>query len=241
MKFNLVEEFTKEEDLKLVNKKDLFGLKLYFISKKDNIKKLKPRIPKAVLSIPNAEDRKIDRICFAPSIEQCLLAIGFEGDYYVYTPKNNMVDLRWHKCTPKDAYFSFWTDEYWCLDEVELVKIAKINYIKLLPMKNDARVGREIIDYTIKEVYDIPDEETYNILEDLAKCYNLKYSDAFINPIGSNLLFSTEEDCKKFYNVAKKVLSDMALEDFDKQIIYYDFNYLGHILEKTGEENYEDN
>ena len=39
MKFNLVEEFTKEEDLKLVNKKDLFGLKLYFISKKDIAKK----------------------------------------------------------------------------------------------------------------------------------------------------------------------------------------------------------
>ena len=119
---------TKKKDLKLVKPKNLLNLKLYFVSEKKNFTRLSPRIPKNERVELQIENDNIPRVCFAPSIEQCLQAIDVEKgkEYYVYVPKGNLFKYDIFKCTPKEVPDSNLTDEYWCLDPIEIQKLYKI-------------------------------------------------------------------------------------------------------------------
>ena len=129
---------TKKSDLKLVKPKDLLNLKLYFVSERKDFEKLSPRIPKNDLTMNDFENNNIPRVCFAPSIQQCLQAISYSieasdtKEYYVYVPKDNLFKHKIYKCVPKDVPDANLTDEYWCLDAIKIQPLYIIKIGKLI-------------------------------------------------------------------------------------------------------------
>lgn len=87
---------------------------------------LNPKIPKNYLTINNFEDNKTSRICFAPSIEQCLAGLSCNvlgKKYYVHTIVNNP---KLYKPSLKEVPDSKITGEIWALEPVKLKKICRI-------------------------------------------------------------------------------------------------------------------
>lgn len=95
---------------------------LYHLSRNPNLTILTPQIPET--AIPYNEDVSIPRVCFAPTIEGCLSALGdISMEYYVYTPVNQKLkgySCRSHVC---DAPA---TGERWIRKPVAVKKIGKI-------------------------------------------------------------------------------------------------------------------
>jgi hypothetical protein len=85
-----------------------------------------PRIPNNTLTKTGNENATIPRVCFAPSVDQCLMAMcnGY-GVYHVYEPEDYgklHVVMNTKKFVP-DASI---TDEIWSLTETKLKKIGSI-------------------------------------------------------------------------------------------------------------------
>lgn len=95
---------------------------LYHLSTDPNLTFLTPRIPKT--AVPYNENVSIPRVCFAPTIEGCLSALGdIDMEYYVYTPVNQK--LKGYSCRSYvcDAPA---TGERWFRKPVTVKKIGKI-------------------------------------------------------------------------------------------------------------------
>ena len=100
--------------------------KLYFISTKENIKYLIPRIPDNFFTRNGYEDNKTPRVCFSTDIGKCLMALSNKctgQKYYVYQPigKYNVISP-----TKKQVPDVEITDEKWICKKVKLSCIGKI-------------------------------------------------------------------------------------------------------------------
>ena len=100
--------------------------KLYFISTKENIKYLIPRIPDNFFTRNGYEDNKTPRVCFSTDIGKCLMALSNKctgQKYYVYQPigKYNVISP-----TKKQVPDVEITDEKWICEKVKLSCIGKI-------------------------------------------------------------------------------------------------------------------
>ena len=102
---------------------------LYFISDKDfDNKILKPRVPNHLSNRRGEEENKTGRICFAPTIKECLRAIPQEGikngkEFYVHIPKGKYTVYR---PSTKEVADSVVTNEHWICEPVKLECIGKI-------------------------------------------------------------------------------------------------------------------
>lgn len=100
--------------------------KLYFISEKQNLKKLEPRIPNNFFTKNGYEDSKTPRVCFSTDIGKCLSALSMNcanHEYYVYSPAK---DYKVITPTQKQVPDAKITDEKWITKPVELICIGKI-------------------------------------------------------------------------------------------------------------------
>lgn len=206
---------TKKEDLKLLKAKDLLNLKLFFVSENASLHKLTPRIPKSI--IEDVENNNIKRVCFAPSIEQCLQAIRAEKgkEYIVYVPKKNLINYKIWKCQTQEVPYANLTDEYWCLDEIEVAPLCKIKVsqeISTNTFKYDT-----VYTFKILEVYGI---ESPNILEDFANLKEIKYVKADQNDLNMWLEFKDYKEARKFATLCKRELNEHVIE-WINNIVYY--------------------
>lgn len=208
---------TKRKDLKLVKPKNLLNLKLYFVSEKKNFTKLSPRIPKNERVELQIENDNIPRVCFAPSIEQCLQAIDVEKgkEYYVYVPKGNLFKYDIFKCTPKEVPDSNLTDEYWCLDPIEIQKLYKIKIGK--EIETNSFKYASIINYKVIESYDI---NNANVLQEFAEFKGVKYKKADHNDISMWLEFADYKEARKFATMCKRELSEALILWKDERVYY---------------------
>ena len=100
--------------------------KLYFISEKQDLKKLEPRIPNNFFTKNGYEDSKTPRVCFSTDIGKCLSALSMNcanHEYYVYSPAK---DYKVITPTQKQVPDVKITDEKWITEPVELICIGKI-------------------------------------------------------------------------------------------------------------------
>jgi hypothetical protein len=106
--------------------------KLYFLSSQNmNNKTLRPRIPDNFLTKNNYEDNETKRVCFAPSINQCLIGLSMnckDKEFYVHTPDNidNYEVINPTKFQVPDCKI---TNEKWILEPVKIICIGKIKVI----------------------------------------------------------------------------------------------------------------
>lgn len=213
---------TKKKDLKLVKPKILLSLKLYFVSEDGKLNKLKPRIPNNALTNNDIENNNIPRICFAPSIQQCLQGINAESssEYYVYVPKGNLFKHKIYKCTPKEVPDSNLTDEYWCLDDIEIEVLYKIKTGKIIPSKSFKYA--DVINYKILESYQ---PENINILKEFADYKEVKYKSANHNDISMWLEFKDYKEARKFATMCKNELSEAFIIWVDNKVYYEPIGY----------------
>ena len=102
---------------------------LYHISNRQNIKTINPSIPNNFMTKNNYEENKTKRVCFAPSIEQCLMGLSrnCEGEeFYVYTP---IKDYKTYSPNIKDVPDSGITGEIWIKEPVDVICIGKIKVL----------------------------------------------------------------------------------------------------------------
>lgn len=208
---------TKKKDLKLIKAKDLLNLKLYFVSEKKDFKKLDPRIPKNERTETGIENNNIPRVCFAPSIEQCLQAIHPEKgqEYYVYVPKGALFKHKITKCLMKEVPDANLTDEYWCLDSIEIQPLYKIKIgstVETNSFKYD-----DLINYKVLESYKI---ENVNILKEFADFKGVKYKSVEHNDISMWLEFKDYKEARKFSTMCKRELSPDLVEWIDTKVYY---------------------
>ena len=102
---------------------------LYHISNRQNIKTINPSIPNNFMTKNNYEENKTKRVCFAPSIEQCLMGLSrnCEGEeFYVYIP---IKDYKTYSPNIKDVPDSGITEEIWIKEPVDVICIGKIKVL----------------------------------------------------------------------------------------------------------------
>lgn len=87
---------------------------------------LEPRIPSNFFTKNGYEDAKTARVCFAPTIDQCLMALSqnIEGEYlYVHVPVDKP---KVYKPSTKQVPDSKVTGELWVKEPVKIKCIGKI-------------------------------------------------------------------------------------------------------------------
>lgn len=216
MKYDFIKIETPKKELKLLENKDLFNLKLYFVSKEKDLKILKPRIPKTA-NTEEYENCNIKRVCFAPSISQCLQAIKSEYKImYVYVPKGSLANHKIHKCNMYDVIDSDLTDEYWCLDDIEVELLFQIQINGTL--NSNLYKYSSPINYEITKTFKNEIED--NLLEDFALCNEIKFIAKGNNDFHHWLKFETPLKAKKFYNKCCEELNPNCLE-LVEDIVYY--------------------
>ena len=103
----------------------------YFISTTNmNSKTLKPKVPVNFFTKNGYEDSKTKRVCFAPSIDQCLMGMSYNctgKEFYVHIPDS---DVSFTTPSQKDVPDSKITGEIWATDEVKLRCVGKIKVLK---------------------------------------------------------------------------------------------------------------
>lgn len=212
---------TKKSDLKLVKPKDLLNLKLYFVSERSDFEKLNPRVPKNILTENDIENNNIPRVCFAPSIQQCLQAISSSieinntKEYYVYVPKDNLFKHKIYKCVPKDVPDANLTDEYWCLDSIKIQPLYKIKIGKLV--QTSSFKYSDVYNYKILEAYETVNT---NVLKEFADYKEVKYIKAESNDISMWLEFKDYKEARKFFTMCKNELSAPYVIWVDNKVYY---------------------
>ena len=109
-----------------INESVEYNPKLYFISTKENIKYLIPRIPDNFFTRNGYEDNKTPRVCFSTDIGKCLMALSNKctgQKYYVYQPIGKYSVISPTKKQVPDVEI---TDEKWICEKVKLSCIGKI-------------------------------------------------------------------------------------------------------------------
>lgn len=103
----------------------------YFISQSNMDQKiLKPKIPDNFFTKNGYEDNTTARVCFAPSIDQCLMGLSNNcrgKEFYVHIPDSNII---YYKPTVKQVPDSKITGEMWCKSEVRLKCVGKIKVLR---------------------------------------------------------------------------------------------------------------
>lgn len=102
---------------------------LYHISNRQNIKTINPSIPNNFMTKNNYEENKTKRVCFAPSIDQCLMGLSrnCEGEeFYVYIPVKH---YKTYSPNIKDVPDSGITGEIWIKEPVDVICIGKIKVL----------------------------------------------------------------------------------------------------------------
>ena len=102
---------------------------LFFVSDKDmNGEILVPRVPRNYLTENGHEDNSTPRVCFTPSVEQCLMSLG----------RNLYGEVLFVHKIPKTEQFNVWkpdvvavpdsiiTDELWVRGNVRIMKVGAI-------------------------------------------------------------------------------------------------------------------
>lgn len=116
---------------------------MYCISqKKLDGKTLTPRVPDNYLTKNGYEDNETPRVCFAPSVDQCLVALSQNltgKSFYVYSPED-ISKLDVYKPNIKAVPDSEITGELWAIQPVKLKQVGRIL------CQEDA--GRDGMEYT---------------------------------------------------------------------------------------------
>lgn len=128
----LKSKLTKEDKKRVIKESanSSYRMNIYFLSSSDSIKTLNPRVPSNFFTKNGYEDDKTKRVCFAPSIDQCLMALSQDltgKEFYVYNPARK---YNTYKPSTKEVPDSKITGEIWIKEPVELVCIGKIKVIK---------------------------------------------------------------------------------------------------------------
>lgn len=104
--------------------------KLYHISTSNlNGKTLYPKIPSNYFTKNNYEDNTTKRVCFAPSINKCLMGLSQNCtgmEFFVHVPDG---EYEIYKPSPKEVPDSIITGEIWITEPVKLKCIGKISVI----------------------------------------------------------------------------------------------------------------
>ncbi|MFA5697671.1 MAG: hypothetical protein WC888_04545 [Candidatus Izemoplasmatales bacterium] len=133
-------------------------MKLYFVSEKDKLKVLYPRIPNNPMTKYGAEDSKTKRVCVCSSVKRCLKALGKNlrnKKLFVYSVRETS-NLRIKNPSKKEVPDSYITKEKWILGKT----ILKFEY----RIQVDQSVGKGIpFSFNIKN-------EEY-----IAKLYNWEF------------------------------------------------------------------
>ena len=121
-----------------------------------------PRIPESAIDV---EDKTIPRICFAPSIEKAISAVGcrFESDDELYVYELDTNQIPWTKLmTPEELQEKQLvpdvqdTDEYWVLMPVELCaikyKVKTITWYRPVEQKSGIYTPMYVTDLTLEPV-----------------------------------------------------------------------------------------
>lgn len=101
----------------------------YFVSESSDIKSMGPRIPDNYMTRHGYEDSKTPRVCFAPSINSCLMALSQKCtgmELYVYIPDGNYEIYHPSVSQVPDVNI---TGEVWIKSKVRVKKIGKIKVI----------------------------------------------------------------------------------------------------------------
>jgi len=101
-------------------------VQLYFISTKENIKSLSPRIPDNFFTRKGYEDNKTPRVCFSTDIGKCLMGLSSRcagQKYYVYQPVGEYEVITPTKKQVPDVEI---IDEKWICEKVEIECIGEI-------------------------------------------------------------------------------------------------------------------
>ena len=101
-------------------------VQLYFISTKENIKSLSPRIPDNFFTRKGYEDNKTPRVCFSTDIGKCLMGLSSrcaDQKYYVYQPVGEYEVVTPTKKQVPDVEI---TDEKWICEKVVIECIGEI-------------------------------------------------------------------------------------------------------------------
>lgn len=102
-------------------------MKLYHISRDPNLKTMTPRVPRNYYTKVGWENGSVGRVCFAPSISNCLSAIPVTtGELlYVYVAVSpNPAKI--YKPSKKEVIDAEYTNEIWYLGTINVKKIATI-------------------------------------------------------------------------------------------------------------------
>lgn len=106
---------------------------LYFVSQNDmDGKLLTPRVPNNYFTKNGYEDSKTPRVCFAPSIDKCLMALSqkcSDMELYIHTPESGQ-QLDVHKPTIDEVPDCAITGEIWVKNKVRMKCIGKIKVVK---------------------------------------------------------------------------------------------------------------
>ena len=120
------EKYAKEVINSLSESVTTKQVQLYFISTKENIKSLSPRIPDNFFTRKGYEDNKIPRVCFSTDIGKCLMGLSIkcaDQKYYVYQPVGEYEVITPTKKQVPDVEI---TDEKWICEKVEIECIGEI-------------------------------------------------------------------------------------------------------------------
>lgn len=172
--------YTESENPKQVTESaDLSGKGVFHVSKEKNIKVMKPSIPNNFLTKNGYEEDKTPRVCFTPTIDQCLMALSQnlkDSEFYVYTPDGEY-DI--HKATKKEVPDSVVTDELWITEPVKVKCIGKIH------VKKDKGLDGHKYTYgkNTAELYDWDWEE-------------LPFNESVDNLYTENVIFNKNDLCK---------------------------------------------
>lgn len=99
---------------------------MYFLSPVNFDKEvLEPRVPSNYFTDEGYEDNTTPRVCFAPTIKQCLLAIATEEaaqyEFYIHVPVGSPTVV---VPTTKEVPDSHWTNEIWVTEPVQMKTIG---------------------------------------------------------------------------------------------------------------------
>ena len=191
---------------------------LYCVSENPNLKILNPRIPDNYMTKNGYEDSKTKRVCFAPTIDQCLMGLSqnLKGkELYVYIPDG---DYNLYSPTVKEVPDSDITNEIWIKEPVKVKLVSKIKVIKDKGLDGKKyKYGNheaELYEWDWKEI-------PLNISE------NYMYSDTLLQEFGNSVLNTGDklilfnEDAKNDAQLKKLLYTD-RMKTRQEVILLYD-------------------
>lgn len=102
---------------------------LYHISNRKGITNINPSIPNNFMTKNGYEENKTKRVCFAPSVDQCLMGLSRNcegGEFYVYAPDG---DYKTYTPSIKEVPDVKITGEVWIKEPVNVKCVGKIKVL----------------------------------------------------------------------------------------------------------------